>query len=226
MKLCKRCNKKVLAKRSDALFCSAICRGSYRQEQKKEEVKIYKKQYYSLNKEKIGKECKDNYYANKQKIEKRTCSHCNIEYQPTRTDRKFCSNECGITEWNLHNKEHVKTWSKNRYHTNINHKLRICLRSRLNKALKGNIKSKSTMLLLGCSIDELKTHLEAQFEPWMNWDNHGRYNPNVKTWNVDHMKPMAAFNLSDPIQQNKACHYTNLQPLLAKSNLIKGAKCE
>lgn len=65
--------------------------------------------------------------------------------------------------------------------------------------------------------DELRAHLEAQFQAGMSWDNYGE-------WHIDHIKPLASFDLEDTDQLKLACHYTNLQPLWAKDNLSKGAK--
>jgi hypothetical protein len=85
---------------------------------------------------------------------------------------------------------------------------------------KNNIKkiSKSPELL-GCTVQEAREHLEKQFKEGMTWENHGLYG-----WHIDHIIPCASFDLTDPDQQKKCFHYTNLQPLWAKENLIKGAK--
>lgn len=71
---------------------------------------------------------------------------------------------------------------------------------------------------LGCTPEQLKLHLEQQFQPGMTWENHG-----VHGWHVDHKKPLASFDLTDPAQFDQACHYTNLQPLWATDNIRKGA---
>jgi hypothetical protein len=41
---------------------------------------------------------------------------------------------------------------------------------------------------------------------------------------IDHIKPVAAFDLSNPDDFLDCCHYTNLQPLLAKDNLEKSSR--
>lgn len=93
------------------------------------------------------------------------------------------------------------------------------LRKRLHDALAGKNKSKATLKLLGCSIEELRLHLESQFEEGMSWENYSFYG-----WHVDHIRPCASFDLSDSQQQQECFHYTNLQPLWAKDNLAKSDK--
>ena len=101
--------------------------------------------------------------------------------------------------------------------TNPNTKLKHYLRTRLCDVLKGKYKSKRTMELLGCTIDELWTHLEDRFTDGMTRENHG-------TWHVDHIKACTKFDLTDPVQQDQCFHYTNLQPLWALDNIRKGNK--
>ncbi len=91
------------------------------------------------------------------------------------------------------------------------------LRSRLRVALKGIAKADSTFKLVGCSVSELLSHLERQFQSGMTWENMGK-------WHVDHIRPCASFDLTDPEQQRQCFHYTNLQPLWAEDNWRKHAK--
>ena len=106
-----------------------------------------------------------------------------------------------------------QAYNNKRYQTNEQHAMVQRLRSRMYRAIKH--KSASTQELIGCSWEFLMDYLEALFQPGMTWQNRN-------LWHIDHIKPLASFNLTDPEQQRLACHYTNLQPLWAKDNLQKG----
>ena len=105
--------------------------------------------------------------------------------------------------------------------TDLNFRLRATLRSRLLCAIKADQKVGSAISDLGCSVEELKTYLESKFQPGMTWENWGR---GSACWNIDHIIPLVAFNLTDRDQFLAASHYTNLQPLWEKDNLSKGGK--
>ena len=107
--------------------------------------------------------------------------------------------------------------------TNINLRFSGALRNRINTVLKLNKKSASTDELTGCTIDELRTRFERLFQPGMTWDNHGigKNGKEMKEWHIDHIKPCASFDLSKDEEQRKCFHFSNLQPLWAKENLIK-----
>jgi hypothetical protein len=115
-----------------------------------------------------------------------------------------------------------KKYIKERSVVDINFKILQNLRKRLNKYIKS--KTSSTKDLLGCSTNDLRSHLENRFYDRrdgtkMSWENYG-----LKGWHIDHIKPLEKFNLLDLEQLKRACHYTNLQPLWAEDNLSKGSK--
>jgi len=120
-------------------------------------------------------------------------------------------------EWNLKNLGYKQKWQHNKSRTDPNFRFKRYLRTRIYQALKGTAKSKRTMKLIGCTIDELWTHLESKFREGMTRENHGK-------WHVDHIMPCASFNLTNVEQQKKCFHYTNLQPLWAFDNMSKGSK--
>lgn len=83
-------------------------------------------------------------------------------------------------------------------------------------------KASKTQNILGCSLDEFKKHIESKFESWMNWENHGKYNKEFKTWQLDHIKPVSiASSEKELIEIN---HFSNFQPLEAILNLKKSNK--
>jgi hypothetical protein len=112
----------------------------------------------------------------------------------------------------------LRRWQKEKLATDIVFRLKATLRGRINKALRGKTKAGSAVRDLGCSVAELIAWLENQFAPGMTWENYG------PVWHVDHKEPLAAFDLTDPAQFKRACHYTNLQPLFARDNHRKGPR--
>lgn len=139
-------------------------------------------------------------------------------------------------EWKINNKEKVIEYNKNYSKENRKsitkktcerNKIRmktdpifvLIKRERLRvwEALNGKRKTAKTETLLGCSYQFFKEHLEKMFLDKMGWHN-------MNEWHIDHIKPLASFDLSDEAQQKIAFHYTNQQPLWAIDNLRKGAK--
>lgn len=76
------------------------------------------------------------------------------------------------------------------------------------------------------SLDDLMKHLESQFESWMNWDNHGVYNKNIKTWQIDHIIADANFKYSNVLDQGfkDSWALNNLRPLESMANIMKSDK--
>ncbi len=75
------------------------------------------------------------------------------------------------------------------------------------------------MKLVGCSLEDLRNHLESYFAEGMSWDNWGYYG-----WHIDHIIPCCSFDLTKPEEQKKCFHYSNLQPLWGEENLRKKGK--
>jgi hypothetical protein len=119
-------------------------------------------------------------------------------------------------------KKRIHKQLNEKYHNNPAHKLKVIMRNRINKILGSKKKSQSFVRDLGCTVDELVTHLESKFYSnpktgeIMNWDNH-----TMDGWHVDHIKPLHEFDLEDEGQFKEAAHYTNLQPLWWWENLEK-----
>lgn len=91
-----------------------------------------------------------------------------------------------------------------------------CCRRRISNLIKRSGMSTPfhTDELIGCTKEILMHHIESQFKLGMSWENKGQ-------WEIDHIRPCASFDLTDPAQQKRCFHYSNLQPLWAKDNHIK-----
>jgi len=89
------------------------------------------------------------------------------------------------------------------------------LRRRTRAVLQGINKSANTLDLIGCTPEQLRDHIESQFEDGMTWENYGE-------WHIDHKRPCASFDLMVEAQQRECFNFTNLGPLWAKDNLSKG----
>ena len=107
-----------------------------------------------------------------------------------------------------------KIYTNNRYKTDINFRLISNTRSRIYNSLKGMTKQSSTKKILGIDIDLYRKWLEFQFTPEMNWLN----------IEVDHIKPICMFDVSDDEQLKEAFSWKNTQPLLKQDNRQKGTK--
>lgn len=79
---------------------------------------------------------------------------------------------------------------------------------------------KNANTFLGCDIVYFIKHIEEKFTKEMDWNNHGI------VWELDHIKPISNFDLTQESEQIKCFHYTNLQPLLKHKNRSKLNKHE
>lgn len=123
-----------------------------------------------------------------------------------------------------------RKWQILKEQTDINFKLKRRIGSLIRSRLKKNNISSDT--LLGYSIQDLKNHLELLFEPWMNWNNHGKYNVNTWkdddvstwTWQIDHIIPISSFKINKigDDEFKKGWSLSNLRPFSAKLNILKG----
>jgi hypothetical protein len=127
-----------------------------------------------------------------------------------------------MREYRKENPEYFSSLQQKYYRTrraDINFRLGINLRVRLNMALKNDQKAGSAVDDLGCTVEGLREHLESKFKPGMTWENWGL---GEGKWHIDHIVPLSAFDLSDRQHLLLACNYLNLQPLWQKENLSKG----
>ena len=183
-------NKEKLKKCYESNRDERIAKMKSYNEKNREKLLSQKKEYYRKNKQYF----KTNYEINKQSFK---------DY-----DKQYFSK----------NKKHINERLRKKYKENIQHKLKSILRGRLWSLVKSNkmLKRKNALNLVGCSVQELKEHVEKQWLPGMSWDNHTN-----NGWHIDHIMPCNTFDLTD-IEQQKLCfHYSNLRPLWAADNLSR-----
>ena len=168
--------------------------------------------YEFNNKEERSNQKKEHYKNNRERLLKRQ-----RESDKKRKDK--------INEYNKKNKErrrkYINGYQKNRRGAENNYKLLYLLRTRIYNAITNQFGDKAfkSMELLGCTVQEIRQHLENQFRKGMSWGNYGRGG-----WSVDHIIPCDSFDLTDPEQQKQCFHYTNLQPLWQDENIRKNNK--
>lgn len=235
-KVCKHCN--LEKKREDF---NTACKGKYTQpycklcdsERKKKYLSenLYKsreskKRYYNENRESILLKNK-----NKPKKEKVKREYTRISDEEKKKRKKESSKryrERNVEklreikrEYNKRIGNQRKKESQKRMMSNIDFRIKKNLRGRVYVALKRGVKSKPTMDLLGCTIEEFKTHFESLFTEGMTWDKYMEGGIHI-----DHKVPCIAFDLTKEEEQKKCFNYSNLQPLWAIDNLRKGINYE
>lgn len=93
------------------------------------------------------------------------------------------------------------------------------VRTRTNQTLKSKKLNKISNFAkyIGCTPEELKLHIEKQFQPGMSWELHSK-----DGFHIDHIIPLSSAKNEKEVYT--LCHYTNLQPLWAIDNMKKGSK--
>ena len=197
-----------------------ICLGAYRKEYRDKNLDTlneYRRGYYQIHKEEL------------------------IDY----AHRYYQDNNQGILDqkkmYAAKNSDKIKAKSnvhrKKRRDNDPVYRLRALISRVVHKMLVANGSSKnggSILDFLPFSMDELKQHFEKQFEPWMTWDNQGKYSPktwddndpNTWKWNIDHIIPQSdlPYTLMSDDNFKKCWSLENLRPLSAKQNILDGTK--
>ncbi|AGN51421.1 hypothetical protein VPJG_00057 [Vibrio phage jenny 12G5] len=175
-------------------------------EQNKEKIAEKNRKRYEQNKEKIAEQMREYREKNKDKLAEysRKWRKKNKETLAEKKRKYREQNKEKVTESN-------RKWRKaNQEHQFVRDSL---------KRIQGNWKGGRAKAeeLLGYTCEQLRSHIESQFEDGMSWDDRSE-------WHVDHKKPIKAFldeGITDPAIINAL---DNLQPLWAHENLSKGAK--
>lgn len=210
-KICTKCNQeKNIFEFSKAKLgkfgVQSVCKSCVKKFREENQEKI--KKYREENKEKL----KEYYQKNKQKI-----NEYGKKWREKNKEKLIKQGK----KYKQENKKKINLYQNKRYYSDINFKFSRNLRSRFYFALRNNYKHGSAVKMLGCSLEEFKNYFQALFTEGMTWEK--VFDGSI---HIDHKRPLASFDLSKQEEQEKACHYTNLQPLWAIDNLKKHDKWE
>lgn len=162
------------------------------------------------------------------------CKECDKEERQEHEER----NKKAQQKWNKENKQYMleyqSNYCKNRRKNDVAYRLQknihCAILSSIKKYSFNNTKIKRLLAAilkrLPYSIDELITHIESQWELWMDWDNHGKYDPQRMTWQIDHIIPQSKLRFNDLDDNNfqKLWALSNMRPLETIANIKKGNK--
>ena len=115
--------------------------------------------------------------------------------------------------------ERINKYTKNRRINDEQFREKMLLRRALLRTIRTGFNYKGLKRYFGCSVEELRLHIEGLFQKGMSWNNWS-----YRGWHLDHKKPLAKFDLTKEKDKLEAFHFTNLQPLWAQDNIKKGMK--
>lgn len=202
-------SNKLLGKLDNLLFCSKCSK-----------LKAFSDFYVTTR---SGDHCKSCTSLRGKSAEKRA-------YKKRWRDRTKAERKVYMKAYRLLNKDRLSEYAlkkqKERWRNDPVFKLTHTMRTRLNAAIKNRSvkKNKSTISYLGCTYGHLIKYLESMFHDnpftkekmtWQNWGN----GPNK--WQIDHIIPFIAVDLTNPEELAKVNHYSNLRPLWDEEHLIK-----
>lgn len=114
----------------------------------------------------------------------------------------------------LHEKQLRSAARQDKYDADPQLKLRDNARSWVRSAYKQQIQNSQK---LGYSPQELEKRFAASFQDGMTHENYG------KVWEIDHVRALKHYDLTDPGKFHAAIHPSNLQPLFRGENHVKGS---
>ena len=184
----------------------------------KECIKL-KTKIYNIKISNIKKEKNDLSYSELMENRVKKCYMCNIDKsfddfylsKKLKTGYRNECKECSIK----YSVNYLSNYRKNDPLKLLSDKIRSNILQSFKKA--GFRKSNRTHEILGCSFEYFRTYIMSKFEPWMSFENHGKYNGTYNYgWDLDHIIPISsAITEYDIIKLN---HYSNFQPLCSKIN--------
>lgn len=215
--------------RSDCKVCAIKCMMSYNAKNSKK-ISEQRKNYYKEHKEDRLE------YNRNHKDEKE------IYNKKYKEDHKIETSEYNKKYKKEHIKEiqiYARKYEKDRKLIDPAFKLRRLISSQIatflgeQKSINGKA-GRSCWEYFPYTPEELIKHIESLFEPWMNWQNHGKYNrktwnekdQNTWTWQLDHIIPQSElpYKTMKSFNFKKSWDLSNLRPLRSDININDGSK--
>lgn len=178
-----------------------------------------------------SKECRLKHNNNRRKktninhLDKFNCVHCGKEVIRYRKRNGFCSRSCAskkFIEDGTYDKWKKYIPCKRTKEEETNHKLRKNVSKLIRYYLFKQLmpKTSSCWKKLNYTPQQLKEHLEKQFDDNMTWENYGNY------WTIDHIIPQSKLLFQSFEEENfiKCWCLENLRPLEKIENIKKGNK--
>lgn len=163
------------------------------------EQKEKSKQWRSENKEYISTKHKEWRAINGKEYDKK-------QWQQRKNDPAYKE------YYNAYRREYDKLQRK----TNPHYKIKVNFMRRLREVIHADSRALHTAELLGCSVEDFKSHLESQFDEKMSWENYSNTG-----WHIDHIVPCAYFDLTRKSHQRRCFHWSNMQPMWSVENITK-----
>jgi hypothetical protein len=221
MKICNKCNEeKELSEfhfRKNRNKHVSVCKfcvnknTKIRYHKNLEESREYRRNIKYLKRNKETKQYKVKELFKLSKSTESVCSKCLL----IKSKSDFNKDKSKKNNIDTYCKSCRNEYLRERKKIDINFKLICNLRSSLSDSLRKMklTKQYKTKNILGIDINDFKSYIESKFKTGMSWENYGN-------WHIDHIIPISYANSIDEIYE--LSHYSNLQPLWEKENLIKG----
>ncbi len=216
-------------------FCKDCAK--IKRKKNKENTKKYHKQWYLENREKKLEQSNRWKKENKKqkqetdKIYRKTHRKEMNEYAKDYYDKNIEKIRKQKMDAYYNNLEHNRMMARNRrrerYKNDINWRIKVNVQRYFSKVLSKTFDftyRRNFESLVDYSIEDLLENIESKFEPWMNWDNYGRQDKEIRTWQIDHIIAVSLYNACDREEIKKCWNLRNLRPLDSKENNIKWNK--
>lgn len=185
-----------------------------RYDSRREEMKAASQRYYAANRDRVLARAAEYRNRNRQRVRDRQRQQRDAEPEKyrARSRERYAKHRDSLCK-------KTTEYKAARMKCDTGFRLRCVLRCRINAAVRSDARSGSAVRDLGCSVADLKAHIERQFADGMGWHNWGS---GPGTWQIDHIYPLAQADLTDRLHVLAVCNWRNLQPLWFEDNVRKG----